>query len=207
MSFNPNQLLNTPLSMMNPVLSPKVNKDAEDDKNPAPAPPPFDQGLYLDAFGRLGMLSIENVADLGCGAGNFVSIMTSRNQRPEVYIGIDSSHSQIRIAKAAYPGWKFIYGDFNNERIKAEYERFEAYLLLHMVDTAEDDISFLRSMPEGKHLVFSVPKFDKEGSKIFFTEGREIHDRYSSFLAIKSIGRYRSKESDETYNMIVATRW
>ncbi len=33
-----------------------------------------------------------------------------------------------------------------------------------MVDTAEDDISFLRSMPEGKHLVFSVPKFDIEAT-------------------------------------------
>jgi trans-aconitate methyltransferase len=204
MSFNPNQLLNTPRSMLNPMLV-KPN-DPEEGKAPV-TPPPFDQGLYLDAYGRLGMLSIENVADLGCGAGNFVSVMTSRNQRPEVYIGIDNSHSQISIAKAAYPGWKFIYGDFNNERVKAEYERYEAYLLLHMVDTAEDDIAFLMSMPAGKPLVFSIPKFEKEGSKLCLTEGRDIHERYSSFLSIKNIGRYRCKSTGDSYSMVVAARW
>lgn len=204
MSFNPNQLLNTPMSMMNPMLV--KPKDPDEGRAPV-APPPFDEGIYADAYGRLGMLSIENVADLGCGAGNFVSIMQSRNQRPEVYVGIDSSHSQISTAKAAYPGWKFIYGDFNNERVKAEYERYGAYLLLHMVDTAEDDIAFLMSMPEDKPLVFSIPKFEKEGSKLWLAEGRDIHERYSSFLSIKNIGRYRCKTTDETYNMIVAKRW
>ena len=205
MSFNPNQLLNTPMSMLNPLVAGKP-KDPEEGKAPVP-PPPFDSGLYLDAYGRLGMLSIENVADLGCGAGNFVSIMASRNQRPEVYVGIDNSHSQISTAKAAYPGWKFIYGDFNNERVKAEYERYGAYLLLHMVDTAEDDVSLLMSMPEGKPLVFSIPYFEKEGSKLWMPDGRDIHDRYSSFLSIKSIGRYRCKATGEAYSMVLAARW
>ncbi|UQZ89282.1 hypothetical protein C4J81_08775 [Deltaproteobacteria bacterium Smac51] len=205
MSFNPNQLLNTPMSMLNPLVA---NKPKDPDTNKAPVPPPpFDPEIYIDAFGRLGMLSIENVADLGCGAGNFVSVMTSRNQRPEVYVGVDSNHQQISTAKAAYPGWKFIYGDFNNDRVKAEYERYGAYLMLHVLDTIDDDLAFLATLPEGKPVVFSLPKFEKEGSKLWLAEGRDIHDRYSSILSIKSIGRYRSKATGEAYSMVVATRW
>lgn len=203
-NFDANQLLNTPMSMLSPLAKGRPKEEAA--AAPVP-PPPFDSGLYLDAFGRLGLLSIDNVADLGCGAGNFVSVMVARNQRPEVYIGIDNNHHQISTAKAAYPGWKFVYGDFNSERVKAEYERYGAYLLLHMVDTVEDDMALLSSMPEGKPLVFSLPRFEKEGSHVFFTENREIQDRYSPILAIKSIGRYRHKASGEEYSMVVAKRW
>ena len=204
MSFNPNQLLNNPAAMLNPAL---VKPRAEDAGAPV-APPPFDPELYANAFSRLGLLSIDNVVDLGCGAGNFVSIMTSRRQRPEVYLGIDNNHAQISIAKAAYPGWKFIYGDFTQERVRAEYERYGAYLMLNLIDTMENDqdIEFLRTMPEGKPLVFSLPKFENEGSAFFLPEGRDIHDRYSDFLHIKSIGRYRNKEG-QAWSMVLAVRW
>ena len=202
MSFNPNQLLNNPLAMMTPGL---VKPRAEENLAPVP-PPPFDPTMYQNAFSRLGMLSIENVADLGCGAGNFVSVMTARNQRPEVYLGIDNSHSQISIAKAAYPGWKFIYGDFTQERVKAEYERYGAFLMLNLIDTLDDDLAFLASMPEGKPLVFSVPRFERADSKLFLPDNPDVHERYSSILNIRSIGIFRNAER-EAWSMVLAARW
>lgn len=202
MSFNPNQLLNNPMAMLNRAV---VGLETGEPKAPVP-PPPFDAEMYANAYGRLGMMSIENVVDLGCGAGNFVSIMASRNQRPEMYLGVDNNHQQISIAKAAYPGWKFLYGDFNNERVRMEYERYGAYLMLNLIDTLEDDISFLQSMPEGKPLLFSIPKFEKEGATVWLPEGRDIHDRYSSFLQIRSIGRYRNNQG-EAWSMVIATKW
>ncbi|MDL2226864.1 class I SAM-dependent methyltransferase [Deltaproteobacteria bacterium OttesenSCG-928-M10] len=203
MSFNPNQLLNNPMAMLNPALA---KPKAEEAPAAAVAPPPFDPDMYVNAYGRLGLLAIENVADLGCGAGNFVSVMAARNQRPEMYVGIDSSHAQISMAKAAYPGWKFIYGDFNDERIRAEYERYGAFLMLNLIDEMEDDIGFFLSLPEGKPLVFSMPRFEKEGSLHWMPEGRDIHERYSSILQIKSIGRFRNKNG-EAWSLVLANRW
>jgi len=204
MSFNPNQLLNNSLSgLMNPGL---VRPKAEEEAAPAPPPPPFDPEMYANAFGRLGSMAIENVADLGCGAGNFVSIMTGRGQRPEVYLGIDNNHSQISIAKAAYPGWKFIYGDFNNERIRAEYERYGAYLMLNLVETMDDDQAFFATLPEGKSVLFSVPKFEREDFKFFLPDNADIHERYSPVLNIHSVGRYRNP-AGESWAMVIASRW
>jgi Trans-aconitate methyltransferase len=202
MSFNPNQLLNNPGAMLNPAL---VKPKEEAAKAPVP-PPSFDPGLYKDAYGRLGMMSIDNVVDLGCGAGNFVSVMASRKQRPEMYLGIDNNHSQVSIAKAAYPGWKFIYGDFTQERIRAEYERFGAFLMLNLIDTLEDDVEFLMSLPLDKPLLFSVPRFEHPESRLCLPEGRDVHDRYSSILHIKTIGRYRNQQG-EAWSMILAARW
>ena len=204
MSFNPNQLLNNPAAMLNPSLAAKTMGTA-DNKEPV-APPPFEEAMYANAYGRLGLLSIANVVDLGCGAGNFVKIMRDRKQKPEMYLGIDCSHKCISTAKAAYPGWNFLYGDFYNERVRAEYERFDAILLLNMVDTIEDDVTLLQFMPEGKPLVFSVPKAPREGSLRHFTEGRDVYEKYSSFLNIRSIGRFKNNAGEE-WSMINASKW
>ncbi|MDR1043645.1 MAG: class I SAM-dependent methyltransferase [Candidatus Adiutrix sp.] len=202
MSFNPSQLLNNPLALMTPGL---VRPPAEENQAPVP-PPPFDPAMYQNAFSRLGLLSIENVADLGCGAGNFVSVMIARHQRPEVYLGIDHHHSQISIAKAAYPGWKFIYGDFTQERIRAEYERYGAFLMLNLLETVDDDLAFLATMPEGKPLVFSVPRFEGEAGRLFLPDNSEVYERYSSILSIRSIGIFRNA-AKEAWSMVVAARW
>lgn len=203
MSFNPNQLLNQSMAGFNPALL-----KAKQEAIPAEAvpPPPFDPGLYADAYSRLGLLRIENVAELGCGAGNFISIMTKRGMRPEMYMGIDNSHRDISIAKAAYPGWKFIYGDFNDERIKAEYDRFGAYLMLNLLDTMEDDLAFLQTLPPEKPLLFSVPSSPQPDSCRFIANTTELRCYYSDIVRIKSIGRYKNKAGD-TWSMVVGCRW
>jgi SAM-dependent methyltransferase len=204
MSFNPNQLLNNPANLLGRPGRGAARADA--DLPPTP-PPPFDPGLYMDAYRRLGLLGIENVADLGCGAGNFVSVMLEKGMRPEMYIGIDSNFKQISTAKAAYPGWKFVYGDLSDDRVRAEYERYGAFLMLNLIDALEDDLDFLGRFPEGKPLIFSLPQSQREGSRRFFESGQEIRERYSSILNLKSVGRYRQPGSGLSWHLILASKW
>ena len=171
---------------------------------PAP-PPPFSPVLYENAFSRLGMLNIANVADLGCGPGNFTSVMAKRNQRREVYVGVDISHAQIQTAKAAYPEWSFIYGDFRSPQVIERYERFEAYLLLNVMDILDDELAFLDLVPSGKPVLFSMPRFPKEGSLRYYEDVQSIRDRYSSHLAVKSVGRLAL--GADAYYMVVGVRW
>jgi phospholipid N-methyltransferase len=162
--------------------------------------------MYENAYGRLGLLQIANIADLGCGFGNFTGVMISRHQKPEVYLGVDMSHNCVKIAKAAYPGWNFIYGDFFTPQIRQLYERYEAYLLLNMMDVLEDEIAFLDIVPSGKPLLFSMPRFPKEGSLRYYDDATGLRDRYSNHLSIKSVGLYKSGLG-ELYSMVVGIRW
>ena len=131
--------------------------------------------------------------------------MVKRNQRPEVYIGVDISHNRIKAAKAAYPGWAFVYGDFTNPQVREKYERYEAYLLLNVLDVIEDDLGFLETVPKGKPVLFSCPRDGREGSVRFFPDASSLRDRYSSLLNIKSIGRYRSPGT--VYSMVLGVKW
>jgi trans-aconitate methyltransferase len=215
MTFNPNQLLNNSVNLINlrgagnqipvPPTAPKPAAPPPEASKEILPPPEFERGLYRDAYSRLGLLSIANVADLGCGYGNFTSVMVERNQKPEVYIGVDISHNRIKTARASYPGWNFVYGDFMAREVREKYERYEAYLLLNVVDILEDDLGILDSLPSGKPLIFSMPRTEKEGSLRFFTDQSSLRDHYSAILNIKSIGRFKSSEA--VYSMILAHRW
>ncbi|MDR1297820.1 MAG: methyltransferase domain-containing protein [Deltaproteobacteria bacterium] len=205
MSFDPSQLLNNPAGLMGlrGQLPPRPAGDAP--AEPVP-PPPYDPTMYENAFGRLGLLQIANVADLGCGPGNFTGVMVKRRQKTEVYLGVDMSHNNIKTAKAAYPGWNFIYGDFLSPQVIQQYERYEAYLLLNMMDVMEDDQAFLDTVPSGKPVLFSMPRFPKEGSLRYFDDMSELRDRYSNHLSIQSVGRY-ANALGESYSMVVGRRW
>ena len=206
MSFNPNHLLNDPASFMShPGLMTGLD-NAREGAAPDP-PPPFDPGLYQNAYGRLGLLGINNVADLGCGAGNFVSVMTAKRMRPEMYVGVDNNHQRVSTAKAAYPGWKFIYGDMRDSRIRAEYERYGAFLMLNLIDTLEDDLDFLAAMPPDKPLLFTISKMENPEARFVLTESNQVRDRYSSILQIKSVGRYFNPKTNQAWFIIQASRW
>jgi SAM-dependent methyltransferase len=171
-----------------------------------PTPPPeYDMGLYRDAYSRLGLMRLANICDLGCGAGNFTGVMVQKNQRPEVYLGVDNSHAQISVARAAYPGWSFIYGDFMSPAIRERYERYDAFLLLNVLDCLEDDLALLEILPSGKPVLFSMPRSSRAESLRFCPDNFSLKERYGSYLSVSSIGVYRSKGL--VYSMAVGVRW
>ena len=88
MTFDPNQLLNNPATLLSlkgqlGVRAPEARPAGEKPPEPVP-PPPYDKAMYENAYGRLGLLRIPNVAALGCGAGNYTGVITSRLQSPQV---------------------------------------------------------------------------------------------------------------------------
>ncbi|MDR1577692.1 MAG: class I SAM-dependent methyltransferase [Deltaproteobacteria bacterium] len=199
-NFNAQQLLHANSNLMG-FKKQAVQKD-EVASVPAPV---YDPGLYNDAYSRLGLMRLANICDLGCGAGNFTGVMLQRRQKPEVYLGVDNSHAQISAAKAAYPGWSFIYGDFMSPQVWDQYERYDAFLLLNVLDCLEGDLDLLAILPSGKQVLFSMPKAPREGSVRFFADHLSLKQRYDGILSIRSMGSFRAK--DAFYHMVVGERW
>lgn len=166
----------------------------------------IDSGLYNDVYNRLGMFAIKNVADLGCGSGNFVNTMQEKQQRKEVYWGVDHDINMLEIARQRYPGWNFVFGDFFTERIQNEFVKFDSFLLVKILEFIEDDEKLLRSLPSGAPLVFTVPGFESPEHIRWFKDQNEIRRRYSPLISIKMTGRYRSP-AGEIYYSNSAYRW
>lgn len=151
-------------------------------------------GLYQDAYVRLGTLGIRNVADLGCGVGRFVKIMIQRGMKPQMYWGLDNNRSKIQQARKEYPGWRFTFGDMFSARAKQEFMKYDAFLMIELLDHIEKDIELIKSIPVGKKLVLYMPQFEGPGNIRWFESSEEAKSRYSHFIDISSKGRYRSPE-------------
>lgn len=165
-----------------------------------------DEGLYRSAFTRLGLVGIKNVADIGCGAGNFVKVMVKMKQRPEVYMGMDKHKPFIDTARRNFPDWKFILGDFFSEQIRKELDNYGGFLILEMLDFFEKDQELLADIPSGKPVVFSVRNFESPQALRWFEDRRAVLKRYSPFLEIKQLGMYK-KSSGEAWFMGTSFRW
>jgi SAM-dependent methyltransferase len=186
--------------MMHPQLTTAIPK-------PAASPPPdIDYGLYQDAYVRLGMVNINNVADLGCGEGHFAKVMVDRKQRPAVYWGVDLDLDIIQTARGRYPGWRFAYGDFFSDKIQMEFVKFDGFLVLNVLEYLEKDEELLRTIPSGRPVIFSVPAFEPEGALRWFKNDVEVRERYSSIVQIQHLGQYRSSDG-EVYYMATCYRW
>ncbi|MDR3205421.1 MAG: class I SAM-dependent methyltransferase [Deltaproteobacteria bacterium] len=223
MPFDPNQLLNSTVNLMaikgqgvkttslppataEPITPAPMTPAAEASQGESAVMGPFDPTFYQNAFSRLGLLQIANVCDLGCGEGRFTSVMAERRQRREVYMGVDISHGRIKVAKDNFPGWNFIYGDFFSPQVRQQYERYEAFLLLNVLETLDNDLEFLVTVPSGKPMLFNCPLAPAEGLKRHFEDMGAIRERYSNYLSIKSIGRANLKNGDRHF-MVVGTKW
>ena len=172
---------------------------------PQPEDSILDQGFYNDAFIRLGTLGIQNVADLGCGTGSFVRIMTAKKQKPQVYWGLDLDKSKIDVARERYPGWTFTHGDFFNERSRSEFSRHDAFLFLNVLEHLEDDLGLLASLPPGRHVVLSAPTIETPEALRWYGKAEEIKTRYTRLLNIHFKGKYQSPNG-QTWHMLIAQR-
>ena len=162
-------------------------------------------GLYNDAFVRLGTLGIRNVADLGCGTGPFVRIMTQRGQKPNVYWGVDNDMEKIEIARKRYPEWNFNYGDLFSERIRNEFVKHEGFLLIKVLEYLENDQELIASLPQGGQVVMAAPQKEAPDRLRWYASSEDVKSRYSHFLEIKFKGRYIG-HGNEVWWMVIGQR-
>lgn len=186
--------------MLPPQLSAQIQAKA------AVPPPDIDYGMYRDAYVRLGMVNIANVADLGCGEGHFAKVLVERKQRPGVYWGVDLDLGRIQTARERYPGWRFAYGDFFSDKVQMEFVKFEGFLVLNVLEYLEKDEELLRSIPSGRPVIFSVPAFEAEGAIRRFSSDVEVRERYSAVVRIQHLGQYRTEDGG-VYFMGTSYRW
>ena len=182
-----------------------MNPQPESVSAPQPEEIVIDPGLYNDAFVRLGTLGIRNVADMGCGAGPFVRVMTEKRQNPQVYWGLDLDKRKIDAARKRYPGWKFTHGDFFNERIRSEFHKHDAFLFLNVLEYLEDDLGLLNSLPPERHVVLSAPTIETPGAIRWYDKAEELRSRYTRVLNVRFKGKYRSPDG-QTWHMVIAQR-
>jgi SAM-dependent methyltransferase len=123
------------------------------------------------------------VVDLGCGTGGNIASLADRYQ----CIGIDASSEAINLARARFPGVKFVLSEDPGE-IATRLARADAMLCMDVIEHVEGDREFLEQIVlatrPGTQLLLTVPADMSLWSEHDVTNGHFRRYTVSNFAAL-----------------------
>jgi len=121
----------------------------------------------------------ERIFDLGCGVGQFASLLIERNKN--YAMGIDFSEIAIEKAIETNKVNKFCVGDLYDHGIYNLIE-YDTVLICEVLEHIDNDFFILEQIPAGKRIIFTVPNFAAAGHVRLFDSMKAVYDRYSDYI-------------------------
>jgi SAM-dependent methyltransferase len=116
----------------------------------------FSQNIFAEFKKDIKRWQIGSHADLACGTGDFVSLMSDKGVAS---IGFDNSKAMLNIAKKRYPNLNFKYGDMREFSLENEVD---------LITCLYDSINHLLNFKEWKSVFNSVyDNLNKNGKFLF----------------------------------------
>lgn len=126
----------------------------------------------------------EWIADFGCGVGQFAQLAIGQGKG--YLFGVDFSQVAIEEAKRRNPKKKdfFFIADITKP---VSWNAYHVAVCLEVLEHIEGDIEFLKTIPQGKRVIFSVPSYDAQAHVRFFTDEAVVRERYEPLVEFESI--------------------
>ncbi len=128
---------------------------------------------------------IENpkILEVGCGTGQFAQMLWDNGIL--CYKGVDFSEVAVGIAHGKSPQ-AFEVGDIE----KCSFDGFNTVVALEVFEHIEEDIELIKRIPEGTHVIFSVPNFNDSGHVRHFKSSSDILNRYGHLISVENCVKF-----------------
>lgn len=128
------------------------------------------------------------ILDVGCGPGQFAKLCINAGHP---YEGVDFSKEAVKIAKKLNPTVTFHVVDVVKNRSLIAKGDYDTITFMQFLEHIKEDLEVLESIPEGKNVVLSVPKFWSKGHVRVFNDLKAVYSRYRDLLEITGFDDYR----------------
>jgi len=152
----------------------------------------YKESQYYPLWKRvLALIEQDAILDLGCGVGHFAQACYESGIPS--YEGFDFSREALHIARS-HPlpvEYDFFHGDILDLDMHL-WGQGKTITILETLEHIEDDILLLAQMPAGQPIVATVPMFDCDTHVRYFTEAKQVRDRYGNLIDIDTLERFQS---------------
>ena len=141
---------------------------------------------YKDVWDKVleKMPSKCGILDIGCGPGQFASLCVEAGHP---YVGADFSEVAINRGRQIVPEATFHLVDITKDKSLLAKGDYDVVALIEFLEHIEEDLEILSSVPEGKRLVLTVPKYwCPEHVRVFKTPSA-IYERYGKLIDVESL--------------------
>ncbi len=127
--------------------------------------------------------------DVGCGPGQFSRLCVEEGHP---YVGIDFSQVAIEQGMKNNPELIFHLVDVVKDKSLIKKGGYDTITFIEFLEHIEDDLEVISSIPEGRNVVLSVPKYWSKAHVRAFNTRKSVYDRYGDLIEIKDISEVNS---------------
>lgn len=143
-----------------------------------------------------------SILDVGCGPGQFARLCVEEGHS---YVGIDFSQVAIEQGRKKTPEAIFHLVDVVKDKSLLKKGNYDTVTLIEFLEHIENDLEVINSIPEGKNVVFSVPKYWSKAHVRAFNTRKSVYIRYDELMEIKdisevSLGSQQTRNINNSYN-------
>lgn len=131
------------------------------------------------------------ILDVGCGTGMFAKLLYKKGYTN--YSGLDFSRNRVKIARETVPDFSFNKRNMFDKQMQEVYPCFDHIVALEVLEHIENDLEFLRMIPDGKIIIFSLPNYLSISHVRAFHKEEFIRDRYGEVLEFLDSKIFKSK--------------
>ena len=135
--------------------------------------------LWTMLSDRIVLNNHESVLDIGCGPGQFASLLWYRGVRN--YCGVDFSEASIEAGNRLVPDFRFIKADARVSKIYDEYTH-DVLVCSEVLEHVEDDLAIVCRFKPGVRCLCSVPSYWSKAHVRVFKDHQAVIDRYGAFF-------------------------
>lgn len=125
-----------------------------------------------------------SILDIGCGPGQFATLCIEAGHS---YVGADFSEVAINRGRQIVPEATFHLVDINEDKSLLTKGNYDVVTFIEFFEHINEDVEVLSTVPEGKKIVLTVPKYwGKEHVRVFRTPN-EVFNRYGEYVDAESL--------------------
>lgn len=144
--------------------------------------------LWTVLMDRMKHAGVQRILDLGCGAGQFASLVHDHGF-PH-YCGVDISATAIEIARSKCPDFEFVVSNVLETDLLARQD-YDCVVACEFLEHINPDLEIIEKIKPGVRFFGSVPNNPYISHVRYFQDVESVKARYSSFFTDFSVDAFR----------------
>jgi SAM-dependent methyltransferase len=148
--------------------------------------------LWAVVADRLMRHGYERILDLGCGPGQFASLL--RDKGGKAYCGLDFSGTATKLARLQCPEFEFMTADICADGVLESLD-YDCCTAIESLEHLEDDIGVIRRLRPGVPFYGTVPNVAHVSHVRFFRKEEEVRERYEPYFSGFRVESFRANSN------------
>jgi len=144
-----------------------------------------------------------SILDLGCGPGQFASLLHDKGVRN--YRGADFSSMSIDMARSRCPYFDFVVVDLAESDLLERFS-YDCVVALEFLEHVEFDLDIIRRIRNGTKFFGTVPNFPYDSHVRHFANEIEVRTRYESFFTDFTVDAFLENTMGKTFFLMEGRR-